>query len=475
MKTDTELQNEILHLLGAEEAFDVSAKNLFVGGRRGKLIFIAGYVDVRSVESVLSSLMKLSPEDLCQAKTPEDLAGRYVPYGSCEHTGDPAYAAGLVLRGCACLVLEGFSQVLLLDVRSFLVRSIDEPEKDRTLRGPHIGTNESLVSNLVQIRRHLRCGTLRAEKFLLGKKIPNEVALLSLKGKADEEFLAKIREKLRFADVPNLSMTQAGLAAILFPRKRLSLLNPLPKVRYTERPDVVASSLMEGKIALICDNSPLIILLPQSLFDFFEEVDDYYFPPMTATYLRVVRLIAFLGSIFVIPIWLLVVQNDAFVPDPFRFILADRSYSVPLFLQFMIIEIAIDGLKMASLNTPSTLSNSFSVIGGLLLGEFAVESGWFVPQAILYSAFTGVANFIPTNIEVGYSFKFMRISLILLVEFLGLWGFLGGVLFWILVLAFSKGVGGKSYLYPFIPFDRTGVKKILLRTVSGREREEKAR
>ena len=167
-------------------------------------------------------------------------------------------------------------------------------------------------------------------------------------------------------------------------------------------------------------------------------------------------------------------RNSNHIPNTFSFITTTEEYAVPLFLQFLIIELAIDGLRMASLNTPSTLSGSFSVIGGLLLGEFAVKSGWFVPQTILYSAFTGIANFIPTNYELGYSFKFMRIRLILLVEFFGLFGLLGGTLFWLLVLFSTKSAAGKGYLYPFFPFDAKATRKILFRTKAGKEREKKS-
>ena len=183
------------------------------------------------------------------------------------------------------------------------------------------------------------------------------------------------------------------------------------------------------------------------------------------------RAAVFACSIFLIPIWLLIVQNEGILPDPFRFILAEGDYAVPLFLQFIIIELCLDGLKMASLNTPSTLSNSFSVIGGLLLGEFAVKSGWFVPQTILYSAFTGIANYVPTNYELGYSFKFVRMSLILAVEFFGIWGMLFGCLTWLAVLISTRSVAGKSYLYPFFPWDLKGIAKLFFRFPKGKEWE----
>ena len=201
-----------------------------------------------------------------------------------------------------------------------------------------------------------------------------------------------------------------------------------------------------------------------SLFDFFEEADDYYFPPITASYLRIVRALIFLAAVLLIPIWLLAIREQDALPDNFRFILTLEEHAVPLFLQFLIIEFSIDGLKMASMNTPSTLSGSFSVIGGLLLGEFAVKSGWFVPQTILYSAFTGIANFIPTSIELSYSFKLIRITLILLVEFFGLWGLIAGTMSLLTALLLNHTIDGRRrYLYPLFPFNWKVLKRQLFR------------
>lgn len=465
------MQEAFFKALGADTAFDLKKRKLMIGGREAILVYVIGFTDAYLMKNVLSSVMAIPEERVAAAKSVAELAEKDIPFAEAEIAADAEKAAEEVLRGSSALLIEGFSDILIFDARFFLLRGPEEPENDRTLRGPHIGLNESMISNLVQIRRFLRTGELITERFFLGKSAKTEVAVLSVRGRVDPKITETVKRRLEKANIPALSMTQESLASVLFPQKGLSVMNPFPRVRFTERPDVIAATLMEGKVAILCDNSPSAILLPESLFDFFEEADDYYFPPVTASYLRIVRAFIFLASIFTIPIWLLLVSMKNQIPDTFSFILTEGDYSVPLFLQFLIIEIAMDGLKMASLNTPGTLSGSFSVIGGLLLGEYAVKSGWFVPQTILYSAFSAIANFVPTNYELGYSFKFMRITLILLVEFFGLWGLVAGTVLWVLILATTKSIAGKSYLYPFIPFHGKGVMKILFRTRKGRERE----
>jgi len=470
-QTKIPLQSKLETALEKENAFDFKIRPLTVGGKMAFCTYIIGYTDSYLLERIHASLLALSPESVNENPSMQSFMERCLSLPSSEVTGDVNTASEEVLRGSAALVLEGFDEILLMDVRAFSTRGIKEPEKDRTLRGPHVGLNESLISNTVQIRRYLRTETLVSERFLVGNKIKSEVVVLSIKGRGDAELLKRIRTKLENASLPSLSMTQETLANLLFPQKGFFRINPFPRVRYTERPDVVAATLMEGKIAILCDNSPSVMLLPVTVFDFFEETDDYYFPPLTASYLRIVRIFIFLCSIFLIPIWLIIAKNDISIPDSFRFILADEEFSVPLYLQFLIIELAIDGLKMASLNTPNTLSGSFSVIGGLLLGEFAVKSGWFVPQTILYSAFCSIANFVPSNYELGYAFKFMRISLILLVEPFGVWGLVIGCIFWLILLLSTRSVAGKHYLSPVFPFDKTGFAKIFIRTAKGKERD----
>ena len=471
MNEANEWKGKLESTLSLSQSFDFKIKEFFLGTRHGFGIYLVGYCDQYLLDRIFTRLFRLTEEELGTAPTAREFSEKLLPYPSTEWQRDPDRVSDEILRGSLCLILDGYEDAILLDTRSFALRGPEEPEKDRSLRGPHLGFNESLVSNLVQIRRYLRCKELRTKRFLLGTKIRNEVALLYLEGKCNPVTVKNLSHRLENASLPALSMTQETLSQFLFPAKGLSLMNPFPKVRYTERPDVIAATLMEGKVAVLCDNSPSVMLIPECIFDFFEEVDDYYFPPVTASYLRLVRSFVFLCSVFLIPIWLILVQRGVALPEEFRFLLTEGEFAVPLYLQFLTIELAIDGLRMASLNTPNTLSNSFSVIGGLLLGEYAVKSGWFVPQTILYSAFTGIANFIPTNYELGYSFKFIRISLILLTQFSGIGGLGIGTALWLLILFSTRSAAGKGYLYPFLPWDGKAIGKILFRTTKGRERD----
>lgn len=374
-----------------------------------------------------------------------------------------------ILKGATVLLAEGYDSAMIVDAKKPPARSIQEPDKSKTLRGSHEGFCENIILNLALIRRRIRSNKLKMIPHELGDDTKTDVSILYLQGKADEKTVEKINTRLQSINTKAVSMAQESIAEYLFAGLGRKL-NPYPKLRFTERPDTAAAMLLEGKILILCDNSPSAIVLPVSLFDFFEETDDYYFPVLTGTYMRLIRFFVFLATVYLAPLWLLATQNAERLPSLFHFVgKLEDGYSLPIYLQLLVIEFAIDGLKLASLNTPSTLSNSLSVVGGLLLGDYAVKSGWFLPQSILYSAFTAMANFVPSNLELGYCFKFQRIALILLTHFCGLWGLISGSAFFLLLLAFTKTLDGKSYLYPLFPFDGKALLKIFFRSSHGRE------
>ena len=206
------------------------------------------------------------------------------------------------------------------------------------------------------------------------------------------------------------------------------------------------------------------MILPTSLFDYLQQTDDYYFPPLTGTYLRVLRHLVFFFTILITPLWYLILENPWILPEELKFIIPPERGEIPIIIQLFLVEFVIDGLKLASLNTPSMLNNSLSIVGGLILGDFAVKAGWLIPEVILYMAFVAIANFSQPSYELGYAFKFMRMLLLLATALFGVWGFGIGILLIVLLVATNKTVNGRrSYLYPLIPFNVKAMKRLLFR------------
>ena len=205
------------------------------------------------------------------------------------------------------------------------------------------------------------------------------------------------------------------------------------------------------------------MILPSSVFDIIEEVDDYYFPPVTGTYLRLSRMCFSLLSLYLTPIWLLLMQNPHWIPDWLEFIQVADEQHVPLIFQLLILEFAIDGLRLAAINTPTMLTMPLSVIAGIVLGEYSVKSGWFNSETMLYMAFVTISNYSQSSFELGYALKFMRIIILLLTTFFGIWGYVGGVALAALAIIKNKTIAGKSYIYPLIPFSWSECRKRFFR------------
>jgi stage V sporulation protein AF len=330
------------------------------------------------------------------------------------------------------------------------------------MQGSHDGFVETLVVNTALIRRRVRDPRLRMKYIGLDGASCTDIALCYMDGVADPKLVKDITERLEKIKPRALTLGFQSLAESLI---RRGWLNPFPKIRTTERPDTAAAQLVEGSVLVICDNSPQVMILPTSIFAYLQQADDYYFPPLTGSYLRIIRTAILILSVFVTPLWYLYLEYADMLPEALRFLIPDDPGALPIILQLLLAEVAIDGLKIASMNTPDTLSNSLSIVGALILGDFAVSVGWLCPDVILYMAFVAIANFAQQNHELGYAFKFMRMLILIFVFGFGIFGLVLGLLVFIFAVATNITVTGKRhYLYPLIPFDARAMKRIFFRT-----------
>lgn len=442
-----------------DKNFDVVNTKFHIAEREAKLYFVDGFVNSETSERVMNFMMS-SHKEIKSGMSPEDFVQSVVSYIELDISDDMNKISKVVYSGAIVLIVDGFPTGFLIKTRSYPKRSVEEPDNDRVLRGSHDGFVESLLTNTALIRRRLRDRDLIIETHEAGKRSRTDIALCYLDGKADKKLVADLRKRIEKIDVNTLNMNQESLIECLVKKQSI---NPFPKVRYTERPDTAAASIAEGSIIIIVDNSPAALIVPTSFFEFLQDTNDYYFSPVVGTYLRFIRAIIFALALFLSPVWYLLVTNPQFIPDWLQSITVKEYYTVPLIVQLLIIEMVIDTLKLASLNTPNSLSNSFSVIGALVLGDLAVSAKLFSPEVVLLMAFVAIANFAQPSLELGYAFKLSRIFILVLTALLGLKGFIIGVVAVALMIAFTKTVSGRSYLYPLIPFNAKALSRLLIR------------
>ena len=443
--------------LRSEQSFDLVKRDLIIADRKAALFFIDGLLKDDITEKILEFFYKNVKSE--NFKSALYFAQSSVPYVEVEVTSDLKKICTDVLSGISALITEGFTEVILLDTRTYPQRSTSEPDNDKVLRGSRDGFVETLINNTALIRRRIRDTNLTVKAYSVGTQSHTDVAVIYMENKVDKKLLANLDKRLKAIDVPSLTMNQQSLVEALY--KNLWY-NPFPKVKHTERPDTTASAILDGNIVILVDNAPSALLLPTSIFDVLEEADDYYFPPVTGTYLKLARYFITIVTVLITPLWLLALQNPDYCPELFRFVLLDEPQNIPVFWQLILMEIGIDGLRLAALNTPNSLTTPLSIIGAIALSEFAVESGWVSMEAILYMALVTVANFTQPNFELGYSFKFCRVLLLVLTYIFNVWGFIIAFVINLVLLCTNRTLSNKSYLYPLIPFNgKEFLRKIL--------------
>ena len=445
-------------LLGVGRNFDMVGREVSVGGRRARLWVVNGYAEDALIERMIGRLLAVG-----SLKGVPDLAAFLAAYVTVPDAAEVTEVHDMVMgvfAGKTLLVIDGYDGGILLDAKEYPTRSVQEPDTSKVLRGSHDGFVESIMANAALLRRRIRDPALTLERHQVGGRSQTDVALVYMAGEANEKYLEQLRQKLKAIDVGSISMSQESIAECIVPKQWW---NPFPKIRYTERPDVATASIMEGSILLMIDNTPSVMLLPTTLFSFAEEINDYYFPPLIGTYLRIIRLVVLFLTVFITPLWYLLVKNGDVLPGELEFLLVEDEYFVPLIVQLLLVELIVDILKLASLNTPDALSNSFSMLGALILGDFAVQARWLVPEVLVYMAFVAVAGYAQHSYEMGYACKMMRMALLILIWLWDSWGFAIGVIGVVALIASTKTVVGKGYLYPLIPFNGKKLMRLLRR------------
>lgn len=425
-------------LLPFEESYDLIERQLMIGGKKSVVCFVNGFAKDEVLQKMFTDFFTRKEEDM-----PADALAfsmQALPYGEADLLNDFDSVIRCILSGITCLFIDGYESCIAIDCRCYPARNVGEPEKDKSLRGSRDGFVETIVFNSALIRRRIRDPRLVMKMYEVGDRTRTDVILCYLSDRVDSRTLKELDERIRSLHIDALEMNQQTLAEGLFRRRWF---DPFPKFKFTERPDTASVCLLEGKVVILVDNSPSAMILPTPAIDAIEEANDYYFPKITNVYLKTARTLITVATVFLTPLFLLFMQNPKWLPDVFSFVLLRDTVHIPLIWQLLILELAIDGMRLAALTTPSMLSTPLSVIAGIVLGEFSVESGWFNSEVMLYMSFVAVANYTQPNFELGYALKFMRLLLLTLTAIGNGVGFLIGSVIVFLLFFRNHDLTGK--------------------------------
>ncbi|MHB8158008.1 MAG: spore germination protein [Desulfocucumaceae bacterium] len=445
--------------MSIQENFDVITREMTFGGVRVALLFIDGLTNDNIVTLILKELVGIRRGELA-INTFEKLFRQSIPYTEVEKVNNIEDIINKVLMGPQVLLVDGEESAIVIDARTYPARQPQEPDLEKVVRGSRDGFVETLVFNTALIRRRIRDPRLRMEAIQAGDRSKTDVVICYIKDVANSKIVANVKENIEKIRIDGLPMAEKAVEELISPG---SYWNPFPKVRYTERPDVAAVHLLEGHVLVLVDTSPSVMITPVTYWHHLQHAEEFRQNPTTGLYIRWIRFVGVAISLFLLPLWLLAVMKPSLLPPWLSFIGPAKPGRVPIFLQFILAEVSIDMVRMATIHTPSALASGISIVAALLLGQIAVQVGLFTSEVVMYVAIAMIGTFMTPSYELGWANRLVRLFLLIMVAAFGLPGFLIGSLVFIVYLIRTRSFG-VPYLWPLIPFNWGGLKTVIIRT-----------
>ncbi|MGF9699090.1 MULTISPECIES: spore germination protein [Paenibacillus] len=444
-------------ILGLGESFDVNMREMVLGGKHVGLLLLTGFAKDGILLEVLKRLTYLSPDQVT-GHALKSYFECYIPHIQVERVDKMSAVINKVLTGMSAMFVEGDRSVLIMDTRSYPVRSPEEPSLERVVRGSRDGFTETLLTNVTLVRRRIRDPGLKFEIMQVGRRTQTDVCVVYIDDIVDKVQVDSVREKIKRVDIDGIPAADKQLEEAIINKGW----NPFPLVRYSERPDVTASHLLEGRVVIFVDTSPSVMILPTTFFDLCEHAEENRQTAFMGTYLRWVRFAGILISLFLLPLWMLMVIDPALKPIGLDFIGPQENVKLPIILQFLLIELGVDLLRMAAVHTPTPLASAMGLIAAILVGDIAVKTGYFVNEVVLYMAIAAIGMFATPSYELGLANRLVRLVLLIAVAIFKVPGFVVGTTLLILALTIHRSYNS-SYLWPFIPFNAKALGNFLFR------------
>ncbi|WP_375295578.1 spore germination protein [Paenibacillus doosanensis] len=471
-----DLKKELEKQVGLNQSFDVVFREMVFGGHKTGIFYYNGFAKDTVLTMILDRMSaaeighRTLDGDLSEspvAHTVQSGEGQdavqffmdaIIPHIQVKETDKLSEVIDNVSMGASGFFFEGSTTAIVVDAKSFPVRSTEEPDLERVVRGARDGFVETLLTNVTLVRRRIRDPKLKLEMLRAGRRTHTDICMAYIDDICDAELVEAIRDKIQQVDVDGLPLAEKQLEEAIIGKSW----NPYPMVRYSERPDIVSVHLLEGHVAVFVDTSPSVIILPTTFFHHVQHAEEYRQTPTVGTYLRWVRFIGIAASIFLLPLWFLLVTSPELKPAGLEFIGPQKNGRLPLLAQFLIAELGIDLMRMAAVHTPTPLATAMGLVAAILVGDVAVKSGLFVNEVILYLAIAAVGTFATPSYELSLANRLTRLVLLVAAAVFKVPGVVIGFTVWLLYLA-SRRSYNAPYMWPFIPFNFKALNEILVR------------
>lgn len=441
---------------------DVNFREFQVGGTnvRVSLIFINGLADTDLIqEQIMHGLMfELTKET--KDSIQDSIKMQALPVSSVKEILMLKELTSGVLFGSVALLVEGYTGAYLLGEGKAKSRSMEEPPSEALVRGPRLGFIENLSDNTALLRRHGKDQNLTIISFQVGERSKKELVIAYMKDIANPELIEEVKErigKIKIDDVP-----ESGYVEQLIEDNYLS---PFPQVQSTERPDRVMSALMEGRVAILLDGSPFALIVPVTFNMLLQSPEDYYERWLAGSLIRFLRYFAAFAALFAPSLYISFISfHQGLIPTRLTFSMAATREGVPFppLIEALIMEVSIEVLREAGLRLPKPIGQSLGIVGGLIIGEAAVQAGIVSPIMVIVVAVTAISSFTLPQYNVGIALRMLRFIAMLFGSVFGLYGV---ILFFLLLCSHLVKLKsfGIPYVSPAVPYSISDWKDFIIR------------
>jgi len=366
-----------------------------------------------------------------------------------------------ILSGGVVILTEGLAEAFVIDIRLHHERAVEQPENEVLVRGPREGFTETLTSNLPLIRRQVKSPNLIFEYMNIGKVTATDVSIAYIKGLAATEMINEVKERLQRIDADGI--LESGYLEEFIEDNPHS---PFPQVLHTERPDRVAAALLQGRVAILTDGTPFVLIVPAEFVSFLTSPEDYYERFFLGTAVRLVRIISLIISLL-LPSLYIAISTFHSETIPTRLLISLTAYRqglpFPTLVEALFMELTFEILREAGIRLPRSIGQAVSIVGALVIGQAAVQAGFVSPIMVIIVAFTGIASFTFPSYNMGVTIRLLRFPLMLLAGSLGLFGVMIGVIVISIHMASLRSMG-VPYTASFAPLHLADLKDVLYRS-----------
>ncbi|HDK7175919.1 TPA: spore germination protein [Clostridium botulinum] len=440
----------------------VVTKSLLIGNEEqleGAIIYINGLASKDIIDrDVLHPLMLHIKENLKdKPNIMEYISKKYITMSNTKIEKDINNILSSLKRGQTTLLLENSDEAIIIDTSSGDYRSISEPTNESSIRGSREGFIEKLETNTSIIKRRIRDENLVIENMVLGRRTQRDLAIIYIDNIVDKNVLQELKYKLSSIDVDSVSLM--GYIQQYIENDAYSI---FPQSRTTERPDIVEGNLMEGRIAVMLEGTPMVLLTPSIFIEFFQAIEDYTQRTIVSSFTRILRALSVIIVITFPSIYLTLIKfNAELIPIKFVNTIIQSRSNIPLtpFMEILSMEIIVEFLREGGLRLPPKVNQTLSVVGGIIIGQAAIKAGIVSSSTLLIIGISIIAAFLTPNYDMSLAVRFIRFPMLILSNYLGLLGLTAGFFFLLVHICSLESLG-----VPYFSFHNEEYKDIFIRS-----------